>query len=585
MLSQKQFELLISILKEPLQSQRYYATALGFSLGSLNEELKELTEASLVIDGNITESGLLALQPYKVENAVIMAAGLSSRMAPLSLETPKGLLLVKGEVLIERQIRQLHEVSITDITIVLGYRKEKFFYLEEKYGVKILVNENYYRYGTASTLIVAKEELKNTYICQSDNYFIDNIFEQYAYQPFYASIYIPHKVTSLEYAASFNKQGLIKNMTIGDENFWCLYAHTYFTRDFSRKYIDILKTESENSIMRAENWEFVYLKHINELDLYIKKYSPNIIYEFDSLNDLKAFDPYYIDNADFDFLRHIILTFNCSKNDITQIEPIKNSENPVFSFELFGKKYIYQYPDRNRISNFALEKQAIAHAKKLGLYESFVFFDEKEGWTIRHYLDDAKKVDYFNEKDLVAAISVLKKLHSANIDFKTDFNIWGKITDLILHLQKTGKTKFIGFDEIFSAMSKLYKRVQQDNMPSCFCHCASFASNFMINKDEIELMNWDSASLTDPAFDLGTFICHSHYTRDEILHVLQLYYGRELSQKELRHCIAYVALSAYFWFINDLHADTLGNYVGESLYRNYTYAKKYLQEALELYEY
>ena len=48
-------------------------------------------------------------------NAIIMAAGMSSRFAPLSYEIPKGLLKVKNEVLIERQIKQLQEKGINDI--------------------------------------------------------------------------------------------------------------------------------------------------------------------------------------------------------------------------------------------------------------------------------------------------------------------------------------------------------------------------------------------------------------------------------------------------------------------------------------
>ena len=83
-------------------------------------------------------------------NAVIMAAGMSTRFAPLSYEKPKGLWKVKGEILIEREIRQLKEAGITDITVVVGYKKEQFFYLEEKFGVEIVVNEDYYRYNNSS---------------------------------------------------------------------------------------------------------------------------------------------------------------------------------------------------------------------------------------------------------------------------------------------------------------------------------------------------------------------------------------------------------------------------------------------------
>lgn len=74
-------------------------------------------------------------------NAIILAAGKSSSFAPFTYERPKGLFRVKNEILIERQINQLIEAGIKDIYIVVGYMKEKFFYLEQKYPqVKLLVN-------------------------------------------------------------------------------------------------------------------------------------------------------------------------------------------------------------------------------------------------------------------------------------------------------------------------------------------------------------------------------------------------------------------------------------------------------------
>lgn len=86
--------------------------------------MKELEEEGLAKDGTVTPTGFEALHPFKVDNAVIMAAGLSSRFAPISYEKPKGLLRVRGEILIERQIKQLREAGINNITIVVGYKKE-----------------------------------------------------------------------------------------------------------------------------------------------------------------------------------------------------------------------------------------------------------------------------------------------------------------------------------------------------------------------------------------------------------------------------------------------------------------------------
>ena len=93
----------------------------------------------------------------------------------------KVFLNVKGEKLIEREILQLKEVGIEDITLVAGYMSEKMLYLAEKFGIDIVVNEDYFRFNNTSSLILVTEKLKNTYICSSDNYFPKNPFEKYVY--------------------------------------------------------------------------------------------------------------------------------------------------------------------------------------------------------------------------------------------------------------------------------------------------------------------------------------------------------------------------------------------------------------------
>ena len=86
-------------------------------------------------------------------------------MTTTSSERTQGLLEVKGEILIERQIRQLQEAGISDITIVVGYKAEMFEYLKEKFGVSIVLNEDYYRYNNTSSVIRVLDKLSNTYIC------------------------------------------------------------------------------------------------------------------------------------------------------------------------------------------------------------------------------------------------------------------------------------------------------------------------------------------------------------------------------------------------------------------------------------
>ena len=151
-------------------------------------------------------------------NAVILAAGMSSRFAPFSFERPKGLLKVKGEILIERQIRQLQEAGISDIKVVVGYMKEMFFYLEDRMNVKIVVNDDYYKFNNTSSLIRVTEKLSDTFICSSDNYFTENVFLEKPKSAYYSAIYSEGKT---------------------DEwgNSWFMSGHVFFDKTFSQKFI------------------------------------------------------------------------------------------------------------------------------------------------------------------------------------------------------------------------------------------------------------------------------------------------------------------------------------------------------------
>lgn len=162
-LSKREFAVLLALHDGKVASQRDVAAHADVSLGTVNTIMKKLHDEGLAEGFALTEAGAQALEPYKVDNAIIMAAGLSSRFVPLSYERPKGVLCVRGEVLIERQIRQLQEAGITDITVVVGYMKEAFFYLEDAFGVKIRVNEQYASRNNNSTLMLVREQLGNTY--------------------------------------------------------------------------------------------------------------------------------------------------------------------------------------------------------------------------------------------------------------------------------------------------------------------------------------------------------------------------------------------------------------------------------------
>ena len=56
--------------------------------------------------------------------ALILAAGLGTRLAPITNDRPKSLVTVNGVPILFKQIENLHENGITDITVISGYKAE-----------------------------------------------------------------------------------------------------------------------------------------------------------------------------------------------------------------------------------------------------------------------------------------------------------------------------------------------------------------------------------------------------------------------------------------------------------------------------
>lgn len=280
---------------------------------------------------------------YKVDNAIIMAAGMSSRFSPHSYERPKGLMVVKGEVLIERQIQQLKVAGINEIIVVVGYKKERFQYLKDKYGVIILENEDYLNRNNNGSLYVAKDYLKNSYICSSDNYFIVNPFEKEVDKCYYASVYMQGETE--EWCMETDPNDRIVDVKIGGKDAWVMLGHTFWTEDFSRKFIEILLDEYNRPETRGKLWEKIYMDHIEEMDMYIKRYGDNEIFEFDSLDELREFDESYRVDTRSEILKVVAKQLRCQESDLSDMRPIlRYNKEPIgFRFKASGRDYRYYY--------------------------------------------------------------------------------------------------------------------------------------------------------------------------------------------------------------------------------------------------
>lgn len=584
-ISKREFAVLLALHDGGVTSQRDVAERAQVSLGTVNSAMKKLRGGGLVDNFALTGAGEAALAPYKVDNAIIMAAGMSTRFVPLSYEKPKGVLRVRGEVLIERQIRQLQEAGITNITVVVGYMKEAFFYLEDKFGVKIRVNEQYASRNNNSTLYLVREQLGNTYICSSDDYFTENVFRPYVYEAYYAASYFPGKTD--EYCLKTARDGRITGVTIGGADAWAMLGHVYFDRAFSESFRSILEAEYDKPETAPKLWEDIYIDHIRELHMVMKPYEDGVVYEFDSLADLTKFDHDFLDNVSSSILDNICKVFECKRSDVTGIAPIKEGlTNLSFKFCIGGHAYVYRHPGpgTDEIINRQSETFSQGVAKKLGVDDTFVYEDEHEGWKISRYIEGCTQLDYHNPEHVRQAMELIRALHESGAASQWSFDVMGKARDIVELLHARAYPMQPDYEELSRTMDKLDNLVKTDGSEPCLCHNDFYSPNFLVTDNDMYLIDWEYSAMSDYASDLGTFICCSDYSYDEALQVFDAYFGRKATPEELRHCLAYVALAAYYWFVWALYKESSGDPVGEWLYLWYRYAKKYSALALERYQ-
>lgn len=280
-------------------------------------------------------------------NAIIMAAGTSSRFVPLSVERPKGLVEVKGEILIERQIRQLKEAGITDITLVVGYKAEMFAYLRDKYAVDIVYNEDFARYNNTSSLIRVIEKLDNTFICSSDNYFPENVFTRESVDSYYSALYTEGKTN--EYCLITNAEDQITDVNVGGHDSWYMVGHVFFNHEFSEKFRKLMIKEYCNEITKQGYWEDLYIRYIDQLPkMKINRYQEGDIQEFDSLDELRMFDSSYVEDTRSTVVKSICRTLNLQESDVYGFKNIKHVGDYLhFQFKVGDSTY--EYNDKTEV--------------------------------------------------------------------------------------------------------------------------------------------------------------------------------------------------------------------------------------------
>lgn len=550
------------------------------------EVFNYLIQAGLIAKNGskITDTGLEALEPYRVNNAVILAAGASTRFIPLSLEQPKGLFEVKGEKLIERQIQQLQDAGIKNITIVLGYKKEMFYYLEDKYGVNFIINESFNIKNNIESLYLAKEKLRNTYICVSDSYFVENPFNQYEYQTFNAGISIKKKTN--EMYVDTDENGKIIMMEKYRDSGKVLFGHSFWNEDFSNAFIKLMEADRTVGKYNQSFWEWMVKDNLNNLpSFYFKEYEEGNIYEFDYFEDLRRFDSQYQGHTHSEIIHNIKLIFRCDEEDIVNFRNVNEGmTNTSFIFEINGMDYIYRHPGdgTDSIISRKNEKNSLIKAKEIGIDPTYIYADINEGWKISVFISEFREPDYNSFKDSKKIISVLRKLHGSGIKVDYGMDPWKDSLKIEKLLRKKAPECFEKNEKLKRKIELLYKKTAGDGVEKCFCHGDTYKSNWMIKPDgNVILIDWEYSGYSDPGIDVGYYIVDAMYDFDEAERFIKEYLQDSYTEKRYYHFWAYTAIIAYYWYVWALYRESCGAVMGDALINWRDMAEKYADHILD----
>ncbi len=544
------------------------------------ELISVLTSKGLVDmeSGMLTEEGMRSLAPFRVDSAVILAAGAATRFVPLSLEQPKGLYEVRGERLIERQIQQLQEADISDITIVLGYKREMYAYLEEKYGVRLVFNPAYNTKNNIESLLVSGRYLKNSYVCVCDSYFVENPFHRFEYRSFYAG-YSTRKAENEMYA-HIDPDGRIVGMEKAANGGLMLLGHSFWKEEFSNAFLRLALEERSVGTYDSKFWEWLVKDNLPILPpFFFQEFAPGMIFEFDYFEQLRQFDTGYVSHAHSEILRNIKLVFRCDEEDIVDFRTVSEGlTNTSFIFRIRGVDYIYRHPGdgTESIINRRNEKASLIKAKKYGIDPTYIYMDVLEGWKISRYISDFREPDYCNFDDSKKIVSVLRKLHSLPVKVDYGMRPWEDALAMERLLKEKNGSCFSSHEELKEKIRIIYEDTVGDGIAKCFCHGDTYRPNWMIKPDgDVILIDWEYSGNSDPGIDIGYYIVDAMYDFEDARRFICEYLGEAWSEQKEYHFMTYVAVIAYYWFVWAMYRESCGANMGDALPNWRAMAEKY----------
>ena len=565
-----------------ISNQRELAEKLNWSLGLVNKVVTSLRyDGFLDEDLVLTKKSKILLENSRPKNVIILAAGYGLRMVPINQNKPKALLTVDEKPLIERQIEQLHQVGITDITIVVGFMKEAFDYLTDKYNVKLVYNKDYAIKNNLYSLACVSAKISDTYIVPCDLYCLTNPFDKYEHY----SWYMVNELIDENSPVRVTRTGLLdysKNQKSGNT----MTGIAYINADDALILKDRIKELCADKEYDNEFWETALFEK-TDIEVAAKVVKSTEVVEINSYEQLRDLDCYSTELQN-ESISVICKVFGCSNEDINDINTLKKGmTNRSYIFSVKDKRYIMRIPGEGteQLINRKEEAEVYNTIKGYNVCDELFYINPDNGMKISAFVENSRCCDAQNEDDLKKCMKKLRKFHDLKLKVNHEFNIYEKI-DFYESLW-TEKSIFQDYEQTKKNALSLKAFIDSCNPDFCLTHIDAVPDNFLFSTTEggnekIQLIDWEYAAMQDPHVDIAMFCIYSLYTeRSEIDRLIDYYFDGKCSLKNRIKIYCYVALCGLLWSNWCEYKRQLGVEFGEYSLMQYRYAKDYFKIATE----
>ncbi|MBO5382233.1 MAG: NTP transferase domain-containing protein [Bacteroides sp.] len=597
MLTYKEFEVIKTLLahaEDKGNALSILKNKIRYTVFHSEQEVEEVVALlqlkGYIKDNQVTDIAKNEIAPCKVESAVILAAGGADISSKSVYSMPKGLFVKDGETLIERQIKQLHEAGVKDITVVVGYKQEMYFFLMNKYGVEIVVNPDLKKNNVFS-LYCAIDHLSNTYICNCDNYFFENPFSAYEYNAYHATVYKENAHNEL--IVRKNEFGRITDIYSGDKSGECIYGHAYIDKAFSTRLKRYLNAEIDDFRVSSLFWEEFVMRHKDNLDMYAREYPADFLYEFDSIQEIQNIDTLFLENVSGRINEKICEVFSCKVEDVHDIQILqKGLTNILFTFVVNDVKYIFRYPGDS--SSFFIYRKNECRAQKLaakaGVDNTYIYIDET-GIKISRFMENCKNLNgvYYHDIELMKLLaSKIRKFHEEGYDMpdaaQFDYNPIKECEHYMKEASKVKGNLFELFKDEWDAAYKLYAYAEKDGIKKTMCHNDINGDNCLLNDEEFNVIDWEFAGFNDPGYDFGRVIAGYDYDDPQVDEILAAYFGRPATPIERLHWIAYTGLHNWYYVGWAIYKESINESSRDWMFFFYKQAKRVFDYCLPKYK-